>query len=590
MQSSISRVCAWWWCVRGGGGVIAAAALHSAGAAPQDDRGGLEKWIRERDPIPPVHPPGVPPIEWSDCNGDGVPDRDGIWPDCDRNGLVDWCQILETPGLDCDGDGRIDSCQVEGTDCNSNGVPDFCESQFQLPEFPGDPPLGGWPDDCNVNGISDRLEICRNPDLDCDGNGIIDLCEIAESGGAYDCDADGALDICQLARDPQLDCDSNGVLDRCEQPCLDPVIAGPLYLGDLDWGRWKIETLPPECVFVGATVLHGPIRIRTVSFPIIEVQAKPLDPGETKPAEIRFIFNCAGCECSLDLPVTVQAYDRIELEARVFIPCQMACAPDPLDLAVLRCFAGDCRSFDCGLTPLPTSETAPSSRVLLGIDLRTSLGWSATTYSGLHPSQEVASWAVRSYTEFSFCNGELVPVGGDLTNCDRDALGYLAPCPPPSGYRPPPPTIADLSFGTDQESEVVFVGSPRYKRIRLTISEVNTCVSYSPAIDAKAQIGLWQRCDPVQGMQQARYDFWWKHDFFPAYELVYERTSHDGSFGKGCLSRSTPALGPAVGLLSELMAVQETPSPCGVPHQMLGAWPVFDWTKVTPPCPWMVLP
>lgn len=422
-------------CAGGGGGVIAAAALHSAGAAPQDDRGGLEKWIRERDPIPPVHPPGVPPIEWSDCNGDGIPDRDGIWPDCDRNGLVDWCQILETPGLDCDGDGRIDSCQVEGTDCNSNGVPDFCESQFQLPEFPGDPPLGGWPDDCNVNGISDRLEICRNPDLDCDGNGIIDLCEIAESGGAYDCDADGALDICQLARDPQLDCDSNGVLDRCEQPCLDPVIAGPLYLGDLDWGRWKIETLPPGCVFVGATVLHGPIRIRTASFPIIEVQAKPLDPGETKPAEIRFIFNCAGCECSLDLPVTVQAYDRIELEARVFIPCQMACAPDPLDLAVLRCFAGDCRSFDCGLTPLPTSETAPSSRVLLGIDFRTSLGWSATTYSGLHPSQEVASWAVRSYTEFSFCNGELVPVGGGPHQLRSGCAGI--PCAMPPAIRLP---------------------------------------------------------------------------------------------------------------------------------------------------------
>jgi|GEM_PF-6622566 len=94
----------------------------------------------------------------------------------------------------------------------------------------------------------------------------------------------------------------------------------------------------------------------------------------------------------------------------------------------------------------------------------------------------------------------------------------------------------------------------------------------------------------MQGMQQARYDFWWEHDFFPAYELVYERTSHDGSFGKGCLSRSTPALGPAAGLLGPLMAVQETPSPCGVPHPTLGAWPVFDWTKVTPPCPWTVLP
>jgi len=577
-------------CGGGWGGAVALAAVAFSGAwtAPPSS-GGLEKWIKEREPLAPIVPPGIPPIEWRDCNGDGVADRDGIWPDCDDDGVVDWCQIRDNPALDCDGDGNIDTCQLQldGTDCNSNGVLDACEPQFQLPEFPGNPPIGGWPDDCNVNGVSDRLEICRNPQLDCDSNGRLDSCEIEAGGGAYDCDADGALDTCQIARDPQLDCNLNGVLDRCENLCIAPDILGPIYLGDQDWGRWKIERMPPGCELVNAFALRGPIIVKTVAPPIIEVQAMPLGPGETKPAAIRFVFVCGDCECFTDVPLTVQAYDRIELEARVFIPCQMACAPDPLDGSALRCFAGDCRPFDCGLAPLPTSVTAPSSRVLLGIDFRTSLGWWATPYSGVHPSQEVANWAGRSYTEFAFCNGELVPVGGDLTNCDREALGYLAPCPVPSGYSPPPPTFADTSFGTP---DVLFVGSPRYKRIQLTISEVNTCIPYAPAIDARAQIGLWQRCDPAQGMQQARYDFWWKHDFFPAYELVYERTSHDGSFEKGCLSRSTPALGPAAGLLGPLMAVQETPSPCGVPHEMLGGWPVFDWSEVTPLCPWMVLP
>ncbi|MBI1304061.1 MAG: hypothetical protein GC172_09775 [Phycisphaera sp.] len=377
------------------------------------------------------------------------------------------------------------------------------------------------------------------------------------------------------------------------------MIAGPLYLGDLDWGRWKIETLPPGCVFVGATVLHGPIRIQTVSFPIIEVQAKPLAPGETKPAEIRFIFNCAGCDCSLDLPVTVQAYDRIELEARVFIPCELACAVEPVLILMFpndpdrwyRCFKGDCRSFDCGDTPLPTTTDTPSSRVMVGIDFRMRLDWTATSYAGRAESQEANAWGWSQPSYYALCGSTVVPVGDSFSNCDASASSFYPPCPLPPGYTPPTPTITDLSFGAPTVNDVVFVGSPRYKRVRMPVREADSCVPHAPAVDMRAQVGIWQRCDPTQGMQRARYDFWWEHDYYPAYELVYERTSHDGSFSQGCLSVSTPTLGPAAGLLGPDMAVQEIDSTCGVPHSMDAAgWPKFWWYDVTPTCPWEEFP
>lgn len=70
--------------------------------------------------------------------------------DCDDNGSIDECDIVEGTSPDCNQNGSPDSCDlVDGIalDCNANGTPDGCEIS-----------VGAVPD-CNANGVIDECEM-----------------------------------------------------------------------------------------------------------------------------------------------------------------------------------------------------------------------------------------------------------------------------------------------------------------------------------------------------------------------------------------------------------------------------------------------
>ncbi|MCC6621788.1 MAG: lamin tail domain-containing protein, partial [Deltaproteobacteria bacterium] len=141
--------------------------------------------------------------DW-DCDGDDVPDTceltAGTGFDCDTNGVLDHCdltrgatdcdeddaldacEIAADPALDCDGDGALDACQLAADprlDCNDNGAVDACDI------------AGGDSGDANDDLVPDECQFD-----DCDGNGLDDRLEIAQ--GAADCNANLRLDACDV--------------------------------------------------------------------------------------------------------------------------------------------------------------------------------------------------------------------------------------------------------------------------------------------------------------------------------------------------------------------------------------------------------
>lgn len=164
-----------------------------------------------------------------DCNDNGIPDECESLADCDLDGILDICDLVDNdcnqnaiPDLcendaDCQGDGILDICQVTSNDCNSNSIPDECESA----------------DDCNDDGVQD---ICQLDNNDCNGDNVPDDCQLQENdcnangepdecelfpvcippGGCYfpdDCNLNGVLDECDVA---VQDCNSNGIPDECD--------------------------------------------------------------------------------------------------------------------------------------------------------------------------------------------------------------------------------------------------------------------------------------------------------------------------------------------------------------------------------------
>jgi hypothetical protein len=84
--------------------------------------------------------------------------------DCDSNGIPDDC---ETVIYDCDGDGTPDECEAIGDqDCDGDGE---CNG-YEIANCTGDPAC----DDCNSNGVPDGCELVLN---DCDGDGIPNECD-----------------------------------------------------------------------------------------------------------------------------------------------------------------------------------------------------------------------------------------------------------------------------------------------------------------------------------------------------------------------------------------------------------------------------
>ncbi|MFO0972286.1 MAG: hypothetical protein U1A27_02440 [Phycisphaerae bacterium] len=99
-----------------------------------------------------------------DCNSNGIPDLCEVpsicptCPDCNSNQIPDECEP------DCNTNGIIDPCDVVGhggtfADCDTNLQPDICQS------------------DCDNNGTIDPCQVAGNPLLDCNSNRIPDTCE-----------------------------------------------------------------------------------------------------------------------------------------------------------------------------------------------------------------------------------------------------------------------------------------------------------------------------------------------------------------------------------------------------------------------------
>lgn len=80
--------------------------------------------------------------------------------DCNRNGVLDECDIASGLVQDCDGDGQLDLCQVFDDDCNKNGIPDQCDP------------------DCNANGLPDECDLATGTSVDCQNDGVPDECQL----------------------------------------------------------------------------------------------------------------------------------------------------------------------------------------------------------------------------------------------------------------------------------------------------------------------------------------------------------------------------------------------------------------------------
>ncbi len=147
-----------------------------------------------------------------DCNSNGIPDD--CETDCNNNNIPDDCDITNMTSSDCNTNTIPDECDVNLTsiDCNLNVIPDECE-------------LSG--NDCNGNSIPDDCDIvslrsanCNNNSIpdecenDCNCNGIDDATDVA----GVDCNSNISPDDCDIALGLSGDCDLNGVPDECESP------------------------------------------------------------------------------------------------------------------------------------------------------------------------------------------------------------------------------------------------------------------------------------------------------------------------------------------------------------------------------------
>ncbi len=164
-----------------------------------------------------------------DCNGNGVADDEdltaGTSDDCNSNALPDECES------DCNGNGVADSCDIDSAfslDCSRNGIPDECEPDCNANGVPDSCDIAdGSSDDCagEGNGVPDECE------TDCDSNEIADSCDIqrgaedcnfdnvpdhCQPGGLADCNSNGRADLCDLFYSISRDCNDNHVPDECD--------------------------------------------------------------------------------------------------------------------------------------------------------------------------------------------------------------------------------------------------------------------------------------------------------------------------------------------------------------------------------------
>ncbi len=199
-----------------------------------------------------------------DCDNDGRDDVAFIteYPMFDKNSdlIPDWCQ-------DCNGDCTFDAGGTSWTaaclndaeiaagapDCNGNGIPDYCDIDQTLPNegmfngtcmdtqsFPNCyiTKLGGGSYDLNTNSIPDDCDVTSGLEFDCNGNRLIDSVEVA-AGTALDVNADGIPDECQD------DCNHNGVPDVTD--LANGLTGGGSQDRSGDPGAPDYDDIPDEC-------------------------------------------------------------------------------------------------------------------------------------------------------------------------------------------------------------------------------------------------------------------------------------------------------------------------------------------------------
>ncbi len=193
-----------------------------------DDFGDLHL----RDGSPCVNQ-GDPELDYSDLTDiDGEPrvmgcgadigsdelTRDDL--DCNNNGIIDECEILDGSAQDCNGNTIPDACDLAAgfsRDCNGNGVPDECDI------------AGGFSEDCNGNGVPDECDTGPDRDSDCDGiNDPDDNCPHTANPDQRDVDFDGRGDVCDVCVD---DATNTCTPDRSKAGMIGPD-GGILSTGD----------------------------------------------------------------------------------------------------------------------------------------------------------------------------------------------------------------------------------------------------------------------------------------------------------------------------------------------------------------------
>ncbi len=138
-------------------------------------------------------------LDLSNRDGDGIPDINDNCPfdnnanqaDIDNDTIGDACDNCPSapnfPQADSDGDSIGDVC-------------DNCD----MPNTNQD--------DCQNNGVGDVCEIAAGSSLDCNSNQIPDECE-----SQSDCNNNSVQDICDITIGTSSDCNLNSIPDECEQ-------------------------------------------------------------------------------------------------------------------------------------------------------------------------------------------------------------------------------------------------------------------------------------------------------------------------------------------------------------------------------------
>jgi len=236
-----------------------------------------------------------------DCDQDGFSDDiyigfAGVEQDANSDGTLDRCQDCDNdcggfPVASGDPTNCLDPNEISSgnsQDCNSNGIPDECDVDMNLPTLltgavadancpdgpgggdPGDGSCnifrdGGGSCDANTNFIPDECEVADGNAEDCNNNGCADTGDLAMCADncVFDCspsdpdcvdtadvDGDGdtteeccnvgfanrqaCLDNCSSAcQIPCSDVNSNGILDECDGDCNLNGVVDPL---DIDGG------------------------------------------------------------------------------------------------------------------------------------------------------------------------------------------------------------------------------------------------------------------------------------------------------------------------------------------------------------------